>query len=1235
MSIFTLLDSTFDHHPSTGFSRTIRASHESMGSVLVPAMVQEGFEELSSKKLHPFFSKGPCIDFNPNFETDANQPASTSENIVQDETSETGSNKGDGGKKRRKSVDTEVHNGTGLKKSRRTKDDVGQQQLSYPIEIPASGAPHEETTVTDFPTPPLSEISTKLHDQQPEPGTGEINRATTLATEPSRAKTPPKAKKVLQFNTKTGTLGSPPKPKKKTPPSRIVSIKYGHDEVSRKEIGDRITQILASPPQPSSKIPAKKRGRATKKTKEVTTNTSSATHPFFTGKVPKKVASTTAKDGVTTQEPPPPRQSIFMSTPMSPKKSRVMFNPEKMPQFGVKTGLTKVPGAMQPLWPAKGMNHVRGLDSFTCAQQPSFEEKTSKKSKGSIVTVSPHESIIYQLCQNLNLTLIRDSLPRDPDKFEPVPKELRMPDRHFESGSKLRQRMRPQLKTYKTPASNTRLDSAETDDFSEQRSKKTHSAIDQLYKDLEKTLSAFDRSTCEIQAWTQKYSPTTAAQILQVGKEGILLKEWLEALRIQSVDKGDGEAKASKGKAKTDAAPRKRRKKNKLDGFIVDSDEEANMMDEVSENEDDWTPSGPGLLKKTVIRSGDTINKASKEQLRLTNAAVISGPHGCGKTAAVYAIAKELGFEIFEINSSSRRSGKDILEKVGDMTRNHLVQHHQSEKEVTEEIDDEVARDLKSGKQGMMTAFFKPKTTTTIKKAPAAPAPTEQNQPETPKHPVRKSQKQSLILLEEVDVLYEEDKQFWTTLTGLIAQSRRPFIMTCTDESLVPLLSLNLHGIFRFTPPPVDLAADLCLLVAANEGHALQREAVEALYLSRGNDLRATLTELNYWCQLGVGDRRGGFDWFYPRWPKGSDQDEDGQVIRVISGDTYRHGMGFFGRDLLASCSDPLEVEDEAIRQSWSSWGVDAGDWNNSLNLEAWAHAVKHPGPQNRRNLEVYGQFCDSMSDADICSVGAFGANLQEQVDATLPEMPVKMKDDFILGRRLLEANPKVPQAAPHRIISMSLQSLARNELFEYTDQLTMDTAYDAIVWPQQLGRELHLKPVAETGIISILQKSFNDAPRQLARHDLFAFDPIAAIEKNNPSAQLDPSVFDRTTKLIVLDVAPWVRGIVEYDNALMQARLRLSNLLSEGGKRKRMRTTRAAYSALEGGERRTTRREKYFGDALNTELVRRTGGEGWYDAVLEITKPRDDLVSIPSSPPLPSSPISETSILDSDYNMM
>ncbi|UKZ53007.1 hypothetical protein TrVGV298_006794 [Trichoderma virens] len=144
-------------------------------------------------------------------------------------------------------------------------------------------------------------------------------------------------------------------------------------------------------------------------------------------------------------------------------------------------------------------------------------------------------------------------------------------------------------------------------------------------------------------------------------------------------------------------------------------------------------------------------------------------------------------------------------------------------------------------------------------------------------------------------------------------------------------------------------------------------------------------------------------------------------------------------------------------------------------------------------------------------------------------------------------------------------------------------------------------RPVDEEQTISLLDSSFRSCPHQMTRMDIaIAFDPIAVAPKVVPTTYLDPSVFDRTMSLIVLDVAPWVRSIAAYEHQLMQRRLKLSNLLSEGGKRKRMRTTRSAYSALEGGERRTTRRERHFGDCLSTQHVLRTGGDRWTDLVVE-----------------------------------
>src|SRR3989338_2757292 len=47
------------------------------------------------------------------------------------------------------------------------------------------------------------------------------------------------------------------------------------------------------------------------------------------------------------------------------------------------------------------------------------------------------------------------------------------------------------------------------------------------------------------------------------------------------------------------------------------------------------------------------------------NSALIYGPSGTGKTCSVYAIAKELGYEVIEVNASDFRNAEQINKKVG------------------------------------------------------------------------------------------------------------------------------------------------------------------------------------------------------------------------------------------------------------------------------------------------------------------------------------------------------------------------------------------------------------------------------------------------------------------------------------------------------------------------------------------------------------------------------------------
>ena len=122
------------------------------------------------------------------------------------------------------------------------------------------------------------------------------------------------------------------------------------------------------------------------------------------------------------------------------------------------------------------------------------------------------------------------------------------------------------------------------------------------------------------------------------------------------------------------------------------------------------------------------------------------------------------------------------------------------------------------------------------------------------------------------------------------------------------------------------------------------------------------------------------------------------------------------------------------------------------------------------------------------------------------------------------------------------------------------------------------------------------------------AFDILAIPPETSATAStsyhLFASSFDRTFGIITKDIAPYVRSIVAYESLLDAQRIRLGNLLSEGGQAgtKRSRTTRAARTAIEGGERQMKRRERWFDKDLNHQLVMHTAGKTWAGIGLDAT---------------------------------
>ncbi|XP_011503900.1 PREDICTED: ATPase family AAA domain-containing protein 5, partial [Ceratosolen solmsi marchali] len=180
--------------------------------------------------------------------------------------------------------------------------------------------------------------------------------------------------------------------------------------------------------------------------------------------------------------------------------------------------------------------------------------------------------------------------------------------------------------------------------------------------------------------------------------------------------------------------------------------------------------------------------------------AVLIGPHGSGKTASVYAIANELGYKVLEINASSKRLGKQILKDFEEATKSHRVE--------------------KLHFNNIFTSLSKKKKNNNI----------SQN---------------SLILMEDVDLVFDEDQGFVTAMFQLVSSTKRPIVMTLTNNcfNLCKMAPQYLQINFTSVTGKKVLAL-LQLITLAETGCKLSINCLNAL--CQNGDLRKELLQLQY-----------------------------------------------------------------------------------------------------------------------------------------------------------------------------------------------------------------------------------------------------------------------------------------------------------------------------------------------------------------------------------------------------
>ncbi|KAE9359695.1 hypothetical protein PF008_g2127 [Phytophthora fragariae] len=360
---------------------------------------------------------------------------------------------------------------------------------------------------------------------------------------------------------------------------------------------------------------------------------------------------------------------------------------------------------------------------------------------------------------------------------------------------------------------------------------------------------------------------------------------------------------------------------------------------------------------------------------------ILEGESGSGKSAAVYACAEELGYQIIEINAAQNRSGKSIVELAGEATQSTRVLHVGG-------------KDDKSKKKNKKKRRRHSESRRSVDKSSAASL--------------------SLVLFEDVDLVFDEDKGFLNAVCSIAKHTKCPIVVTCAQlPDGFPAKPGRLCRELR--KPSMDEFATWMRLVAFIEGLQLAPSLIDALGKFFERDVRRSLHFLE--ANLPVSSADTTTQW---RWQHDSERHSDIKESRH------------------------LDVP------AWTTWSTgsssfDALTSNFLIELSAAASDEKKPEDKTREEKQVdvdamaeLAQVMDAASVADLWMTSATSRNGSDNIE-----------DSFFLSEREQLAALELRRSSLHMLGSSANPfgaSLRREEgpTASVCVQRTLDSALES-----------------------------------------------------------------------------------------------------------------------------------------------------------------------------------------------
>ncbi|GBM06234.1 ATPase family AAA domain-containing protein 5 [Araneus ventricosus] len=272
----------------------------------------------------------------------------------------------------------------------------------------------------------------------------------------------------------------------------------------------------------------------------------------------------------------------------------------------------------------------------------------------------------------------------------------------------------------------------------------------------------------------------------------------------------------------------------------------------------------------------------------LSNSIIIMGPPGCGKTSLVFSLANDHGFKVLEVNASSCRNGRNISHQLKEALESYHVENIKTagvnfQKETYEEYDEDdaltkpkknkiakkdIADYLQKGKKSVegetvkkkstMKNFFQLKSVTknsdenqklkkTVSKQhqSTAACPNDSSFPSTS----RSISTRTIILFDDIDVVFQEDEGLWSTIRNFLKISKKPVIFTVSRNLAVVKANLDSDIRVLYLKQMVEEVA-IEKINGQYEKYSRKNSNLNMkLLINNSRDVRRNLLHAQFWSQ--------------------------------------------------------------------------------------------------------------------------------------------------------------------------------------------------------------------------------------------------------------------------------------------------------------------------------------------------------------------------------------------------